>query len=212
MIQTMVVGALQENAYFFIDETTQHGFVIDPGADGEALLAYIKEQGFTIEKILITHGHFDHIGGAMFLKEALNIPIVIHEAGKKYLEDPMWNLSGAYGMPYTVEADEYVKAGDIITLETAPDMTMHVIHVPGHTEDGVAFYCASRGVVFVGDILFKGAVGRSDFPGGNGTLLLQGIKEKLFTLPEDTLVCTGHGGTTTIQYEKVTNPYFNYDI
>lgn len=212
MITNMTVGMIQEHTYFFIDDKTKHGFIVDPGEEGKRILKYIQEEGFIIEKILITHGHFDHIGAVSYLKEALNVPVVIHTEGKKYLEDASLNLSGAFKGAFTLQADEYVNEGDEIVLAANPEMKLSVIHVPGHTFDGIAFYAAKEGVAFVGDIIFEGAVGRSDFPGGNGALLLQGIREKIFTLPDETVLCPGHGNTTTVGKEKATNPYFNMDI
>nr|WP_302598511.1 MBL fold metallo-hydrolase [uncultured Cellulosilyticum sp.] len=212
MIANMTVGMLQEHTYFFIDDTTKHGFIIDPGAEGERILKYIQQEGIVIEKILLTHGHFDHVSAVTFLKNALNVPVVIHTEGKKYLEDANWNLSGLYMHPFTLEADAYVNEGDEIVLEANPEMKLRVIYVPGHTLDGVAYYAEKEEVAFVGDIIFQGAVGRSDNLGGNGALLLQGIREKIFTLPEETLICPGHGDTTTVKIEKATNPYFNYEF
>lgn len=212
MIANMTVGMIQEHTYFFIDDKTKHGFIVDPGDEGERILEYIKKEGFVIEKILITHGHFDHIGAVSFLKNALNVPVVIHTEGKQYLEDARLNLSGSFKGPFTLKADEYVGEGDEIVLAANPEMKLRVIHVPGHTLDGVAYYAEKEEVAFVGDIIFAGGVGRSDFPGGNGALLLQGIREKIFTLPDETLICPGHGETTTVKDEKATNPYFNYGI
>lgn len=212
MIANMTVGMIQEHTYFFIDDKTKHGFIVDPGDEGERILEYIKKEGFVIEKILITHGHFDHIGAVSFLKNALNVPVVIHTEGKQYLEDASLNLSGSFKGPFTLKADEYVGEGDEIVLAANPEMKLRVIHVPGHTLDGVAYYAEKEEVAFVGDIIFAGGVGRSDFPGGNGALLLQGIREKIFTLPDETLICPGHGETTTVKDEKATNPYFNYGI
>ncbi len=212
MIATMTVGMLQEHTYFFIDDKTKHGFIIDPGAEGERILKYIEQEGLVIEKILITHGHFDHISAVEYLKKALNVPVVIHTEGKRYLEDVNWNLSSMHIQSFTLEADEYVNEGDEIVLEANSEMKLRVIHVPGHTLDGVAYYAEQEEVAFVGDIIFQGSVGRSDFIGGNGALLLQGIREKIFTLPEETLICPGHGDTTTVKIEKATNPYFNYEV
>lgn len=209
MIQVLAVGMLQEHTYFFIDDETKHGFIVDPGDEAKRLLAHIQKEGYVIEKILLTHGHFDHIGAASELRDALNVPIVIHEQGEKYLKDPNWNLSGSWSEPMIIEADEYVKDGDIITLSTNPKMSLKVLHGPGHTLDGVAYYSAEYGVAFVGDIIFAGSVGRSDFVGGNSVQLLDSIRNKIFTLPDETVLCPGHGETTTVGKEKVTNPYFN---
>lgn len=205
----MTVGPLQEHTYFFIDEATKHGFLIDPGAEAQHLLQKIQTEGFIIEKILLTHGHFDHIGAVEEIRQALGCPVFIHVEGKKYLEDPDWNLSGVYGTGFTVVADGYVEHGDMITLETNPDIALRVIYAPGHSADGVAYYSEKEGIAFVGDIIFKGAVGRSDMPGGNMNRLLSAIRAQIFTLPNETVLYPGHGDATTVRQEKDTNPYFN---
>ena len=128
MIQALEGGMFGELTYLYIDDHTKHGFVIDPGADGEKLVSYIKEQGFVIEKILLTHGHLDHIYSAKALREALGASIVIHKEGKVYLEDPKWNLSKDYlKEPITLEADEYVEHGDDIVLASNSDFKVQVV-------------------------------------------------------------------------------------
>lgn len=210
MIQSLTVGMLQEHTYFYIDEETKHGFVIDPGAEAERLLTYIKEKDYIIEKILLTHGHTDHIGAAAKLREVLGCEIVIHQEGKIYLEDPSWNLSSQLGTPFTLSADRYVEHGDEIALEANKDFKVRVIYAPGHTADGVAYYAEKDGVAFVGDIIFEGTVGRSDLPGGNSNRLLSAIRAQIFTLPESTILYPGHGNATNVKKEKETSPVFNF--
>lgn len=207
-----VKGALcEELTYFYIDDTTNHGFVIDPGLEGKSLAKYAKEQGYIIEKILLTHGHGDHIWGAQSLREELGIPIVIHEEGKAYITDPIWNMSISLGgKAIHFEADEYVKDGDIIALKSNAQFNLKVIYIPGHSKDGVAYYDKAHQLVFVGDILFAGSVGRSDLYGSDTGALLNGIRSRLFTLPPETTVYPGHGIKTTIGYEMKTNPVFHF--
>lgn len=210
----VIRGALcDELTYLYIDESTNHGFVIDPGSDGKQLAQLIKDQGFIIEKILITHGHGDHIWGAEDLRKEIGVPIVIHEEGKAYITDPMWNLSiSLTGTVVKFEADEYVKDGDEICLQANPEFKLQVIYVPGHSKDGVAFYDATHNLIFVGDILFAGSVGRTDLYGGDTVQLLKGIQDRIFTLPPKTVVYPGHGIKTNVGYEKRTNPVFHmYD-
>lgn len=209
MIKVVPVGMLQENAYFFIDETSKHGFLIDPGAEADKLLAVIKREGYVIEKILITHGHFDHIGAVMALKEQLKCPVIAHTESSSYLDNPAWNLSSVYGAGFTVEADVFVEHGDRVTLEENEKMNMQVIFAPGHSSDGVAYYNANEGIAFVGDIIFREGVGRADNPGGNMNRLLSSIKAQIFTFPDETVLYTGHGVPTTVGYEKINNPMFN---
>lgn len=210
MIENLTVGMLQEHTYFYIDEKTKHGFIIDPGAEAERLLAYIKEKEYVIEKILLTHGHTDHIGAAAKLREILGCEIVIHQEGRIYLEDPNWNLSSQFGAPFTLSADHYVEHGDEIALEANKDFKVRVIYAPGHTADGVAYYAEKDGVAFVGDIIFEGTVGRSDLPGGNSNRLLSAIRAQIFTLPETTILYPGHGNATNVKREKETSPVFNF--
>lgn len=209
MIKVLTVGRLQEHTYFFIDQETKHGFLIDPGDEAERILAKIIEEKWVIEKIILTHGHFDHIGAAEQIRQVLECPIVIHEEGKQYLQNAEWNLSCIYGEGYTLSADEYVQHGDIIVLEANANMNLKVIYAPGHTSDGTAYYCEKDQTAFVGDILFNGAVGRCDNPGGNMNRLLNSIKAQIFTLPDETVILPGHGPSTTVKNEKAANPFFN---
>lgn len=200
----------EELTYFYIDEATKHGFVIDPGADGKRLADYAKDKGYVIEKILLTHGHGDHMYGAEALSEATGAPIVMHKEGKIYANDPSWNLSTALcGKAMSFEADEYLEDGAEIELIVNPEFKLKMIHVPGHTTDGVAYYSEKESLAFVGDIIFAGSVGRSDFPGGNSTTLYNEIRARIFTLPDETVLLPGHGMQTTVVRERETNPVFN---
>lgn len=213
MIEIARGSLCEELTYFYIEEGTKHGFIIDPGADGIRLADYAKEKGYVIEKILLTHGHGDHMYGAEALRKATGAPIVMHREGKIYANDPSWNLSTALcGEGISFEADEYLEHGDEVALTTDSQFKLKMIHVPGHTTDGVAYYSEKEGLAFVGDIIFAGSVGRSDFPGGNSTTLYNEIKGKIFTLPDETVLLPGHGPQTTVLREKETNPVFNlYD-
>ncbi len=210
MIKCITVGLLQEQTYLWIDEETKHGFIIDPGAEASRLLSVIQEGGYSIEKILITHGHVDHIGAAAFLREALGAPIVIHQEGKKYLEDASWNLSIEFDRPFTFEADLYVAHGDSLALNASQNKKLQVIYAPGHSADGVAYYSQEEHIAFVGDIIFEGSIGRSDLPGGDSNRLLSSIRAEIFTLPEETILYPGHGAATTVKKEKETNPHFHF--
>ncbi len=208
MIQKLTVGMLQEHTYFFIDDKTKHGFLVDPGDEAGRILDKVNQEEWIIEKILLTHGHFDHIGAVAQVREALECPVVIHEEGKAYLQNAAWNLSERYGKGYTLDADYYVKHGDSIVLGVNPNIHLKVIYVPGHTTDGVAYYSEQERSAFVGDIIFNGAVGRCDNPGGDMNSLLSGIRTQIFTLPDEIILLPGHGPYTTVKNEKETNPYF----
>lgn len=209
IIQLPVTGVFTTNSYFLVDSETNHGFLIDPGAEATKLLNYIKENNLVIEKILITHGHFDHIGAVKEISEALNIPVYVHEKGKKYIQNTVWNLSSSCGESITIEATNYIKNNDLITLEANSKIILRVIYVAGHTLDGVVFYSENEKAAFVGDNIFYGSIGRSDFYGGNSVTLLTEIKHKILTMPDDTVLYPGHGQATTVRHEKNTNPYFH---
>lgn len=207
-IESLAVGMLAEQTYFIIDEQTKKTFIVDPGDDASIINRKIDQEGLKVEKILLTHGHFDHIGAVEEVRKHTGCQVVIHTAGKLYLQDVNYNLSPMIGSHITVEADGYVEHGDVITLE-GTDIELEVIHAPGHTKDGVAFYSKKYKVAFVGDIIFKGSVGRTDFPGGNAADLIKNIKERLFTLDKDVTLYPGHGEATTVGYEILHNAYFN---
>ena len=209
MIKTLpVTGIFTVNSYFLIDSKTNHGFLIDPGAEANKLLNYIKVNNLIIEKILITHGHFDHIGAVKEISEALNIPVYIHKQGKKYIQNPIWNLSASRGENITIEATNYIENNDLIKLEANPNIVLRAIHVAGHTLDGMVFYSENEKAAFVGDNIFFGKIGRSDFYGGDLVTLFTDVKNKILTLAEDTVLYLGHGEPTTVRNVKNTNSYF----
>ena len=197
-----VQGYFSVNCYFYVDENTGHGFLIDPGAQGEELAALIRREGWEIEKILLTHGHFDHIGGIEALRWELDLPVFIHEAGKAYLEDGFLNLSTPCGETILVRDAELFRDGELFTLKGHAQPVLRAIHTPGHTPDSTVFFDAESHVAFVGDTIFKGTVGATHYPGGNARTLAQSIRERVFTLPEDTVLYSGHSEPTTVRAEK----------
>ena len=200
MIYSVTVeGAFETNCYFFIDRDG-HGFVIDPGAQGEQLVNLIHEQEWTIEAILLTHGLFDHIGGVDVIRQALAIPVKIHENGAQVLVDPVINLSGVWGTPFTVEGAEYFKDGDVLKLNGKP--ALRVIHTPGHTVDSAVFYSEAEKTAFVGDTIFKGSYGAYHYPTGDFRTLMQSIRGRILTLPDDTVLLSGHSDGTTVGTER----------
>ena len=190
------------NAYFYIDRATRSGVLIDPGAEAGRLLKVMKEQDFHLLAILLTHGHFDHIGAAEELRKELGIPVVMHENGKNYAEQPDWNLSSNFGEDFTLQSVTYKKDGDLIEFPGAPALHLRLVHTPGHTTDGCIYYDEARHIAFVGDTIFAGSFGRTDFPGGNEGLLFRSIKDKILTLPEETTLLSGHSEPTTVGREK----------
>lgn len=197
-----VCGMIPENTHFYIDDESLHGFLIDPGAEAERLLQIIAEKNFVIEKILLTHGHFDHIGAVNEIQDKLKIPVFAHELGKDYLFNPEKNLSLFTDTEIKLGEINFLADGDLICLEKNPEFNLQLIHTPGHTTDGATFYGKKNSLAFVGDTIFKGSFGRTDFPGGSFEILMQSIKTKIFALPDETILYTGHGENTSVGYEK----------
>lgn len=202
IIEVPVKGYFEENCFFYIDDKTRHGFIIDPGAQAEKLLDIIEKNGWEIEKILLTHGHFDHTGAVNDLRRVLNLPVLAYRTANDYLLDAEKNLSAFCGPPITVRDVTYIDDGDNITLKVNPSFSLHVIHTPGHTTDSIVFYSAKDQVAFVGDTIFKGSIGNYQYPGGNVIDLQHSILKKIFTLPDETVLCSGHSGKTTVGIEK----------
>lgn len=202
IIQTEVKGYFAENAYFYIDDKSGHGFLIDPGAQAEGLLAMIKEHGWTIEKILLTHGHFDHTGAVNALRDALQVPVYAYETADQYLLNTRMNLSAACGEHVIVRDAVHLKDGDTICLAADPEFSLKTIYTPGHTTDSVIFYSEKDHAVFVGDTIFKGSIGNWQYPGGDLRELQHSIIKRIFTLPDETVLLSGHSDQTTVGTEK----------
>jgi len=200
--QVAVEDIIETNAYFYIDEKTKHGFLIDPAAQAERLIQIIKENGWTIEKMLITHGHFDHIGAVEALHRQLNIPYIAHQNGKEYLADGQLNLGDYCNRQFDLTEARYVNESDEISLDADPSVKLKVIHTPGHTPDSVLYYDAANRTAFVGDTIFKDSYGATHFPGGDFTQLQNSIRQKVLALPDDTVLYSGHSEPTTVGYEK----------
>ncbi|HKB39781.1 MAG TPA: MBL fold metallo-hydrolase [Gemmataceae bacterium] len=206
-IRTIVSMPFEENTFVIWRPGSREALVIDPGLEPNLILEFLRDEGLNVVAILNTHGHADHIGGNEALKKAYpNAPLVIGADEKHLLIDANANLSAPFGFPIvSPPADRTVREGDV--LEYA-GIRLEVLDVPGHSPGHVVLvHRSDPPVVFGGDVLFRGSIGRYDFPGSDGELLFKGILTKMFTLPEDTVVYPGHGPTTTIGHEKRTNPF-----
>ena len=204
MIFQVEVGyIIAVNAYLYIDDETNSGYLIDPGAEADKILKIIAEKNFTIEKILLTHGHFDHIGAAAEIQQALNIPICMQKNGKIYAENPAWNMSSEIGQEIILENVTYLEDYSEIILSTNENFKLKIIPCAGHTLDGAIYYSEKDGAAFVGDTIFLGSYGRTDLPGGDTEILFENIKSKIFTLPDSTILLSGHTPPTTVQAEKI---------
>ena len=206
-IHDIVLGELQTNGYVLTsDDADGKCLIIDSGLENSQLISYLKEMNLTPEAIILTHGHADHIVGVRDLRENFtDITVVIHKNDAEMLTNPMMNLSALTGMTFQTEpADTLLEGQQKISFA---GIELEVLETPGHTPGGISLYSKDDNVVFAGDTLFSGSVGRSDFPGGSHDQLITSIKEKLMTLPPATKVYSGHGYMTTISHEKNTNPF-----
>lgn len=208
-VEVDISDVMQENAYFYVDDETRHGFLIDPGAQADELLKIIDERDFTIEKILITHGHYDHIGAVNEIRRALQIPACMGKGGMFYAEDSANNGSKFFEREIVLDDVTILDDAEIF-LSANPAFKLAVIVAPGHTLDGTIYYSASDGVAFVGDTIFFGGHGRTDLAGGSEHDLSDTIRNKVFALPDGTRLLCGHGLPTTVAVEK-SRPWYNYN-
>lgn len=203
-IGRMVLGSYQTNCYFVYQEEDKRAIVIDPADQGAKIYDTLTRNGFTIEAILLTHGHFDHIWGTKELREAAGVKLYALDAEKVLCEDSHNNVSDMTGRPYTVVPDEYLTDGAEMTLA---GMHFQVIATPGHTIGSCCYYFPEAGFVVSGDTLFAESVGRTDFPTGSMSSIVRSIRERLYVLPKETKVYPGHGDSTTIGHEIQYNPF-----
>ena len=200
--QIPVTDVFTTNSYFYIDEKTKIGFLIDPGAETLKLKTIIDENNWNIEAILLTHGHFDHTGAVDELSNMLNIPYYIHKNGEQFLKSTHFNLSQYCHRNIILNNAKYLNDGDFISIKSNLDIKLQVIYTPGHTPDSVVYYDEKENIAFVGDTIFKGAIGSSEYYGGNAQELGESIINKIFILPPDVVLYSGHSDKTTVGTEK----------
>ena len=184
--------------------------LIDPGGEAERLLAEVAARGLTVEKILLTHGHLDHVGAAAGLRESLGIPIIGPQRDEQFWLDALPQQAEMFGFPPLLPftPDQWLQDGDSVEVGS---IRFEVLHCPGHTPGHVVFYQAEARLAFVGDVLFKGSIGRSDFPRGDHAALIRSIREKLFPLGDDVRFVPGHGAMSSFGHERRDNPFVGED-
>lgn len=204
LFHQQAVGPLQCNCYIVGDPLTKQAIVIDPGGDADELLAILGQQDLTVVAIVATHAHFDHIVAAEQLRQTTGAPFYMHEADK-----PVLDWFGASGQMFLgidlgapPEVDRDAPEGQLLV---AGETKLEVLHTPGHSPGSISL--VGEGVVFAGDTLFAGSIGRTDLPGGDTKALLDAVQQKLFPLGDDVIVYPGHGPKTTLGVERVSNPF-----
>lgn len=199
------VGPLQCNCSVIGDDSTHEAMVIDPGADIARILETVQRHGLKVTQILITHGHIDHVGGAMKLKQATGAPILLNKNDSPQLQ--MLDMQAGWigvAPPGPISIDASLDEGTTIK---AGSLSASVLHTPGHTEGSTCLYFESEKKLIAGDTLFAGSIGRTDLPGGNFEKIIRSLHERVMTLPEEVTVIPGHGPATTIGEEKESNPF-----
>ena len=203
-IQTCTLGQWQTNCY--VVTVGKRCWIVDAGFDPEQMLAFIQEESLSVEQVVLTHAHLDHIAGLHDVRRAFpDVPILIHADETDFLTDTRLNLSAAIAMPVVApEATGTLKHGDTLTLA---GVVFEIRHTPGHSPGGITLYQADSGVALVGDTLFSGSIGRYDFPTSDGPALMKSIGEQIMTLPDQTQVLPGHGPASTVGNERASNPF-----
>ena len=205
-IEVIPVTPFEQNCSLLRCATSGRAALIDPGGDPDQIYAVIERTGVGVEKILVTHGHFDHIGAVSSIAETLDVPIEGPHPDDRFLIDALPEWCARFGFPpgRAFTPERWLNGGDEVTFG---DQRLEVRHCPGHTPGHVIFFHPVERIAVVGDVIFNGSIGRTDFPRGDHATLLRSIREQIFTLGDDVLLLPGHGPTTRVGEERAHNPF-----
>lgn len=204
--EILQVTSFQQNCSIVWCERTQQGAIIDPGGDVHKIIDRVQALGIHITQVLLTHGHLDHVGGAKAVADHFGVEIIGPQDEDAFWLDNLPAQCQSFGFPFTpvFHPNQWLSDGDTVCFG---EVTFQVIHCPGHTPGHIVFYHQESKTAFVGDVIFKRSVGRSDFPKGDGAALIRSIKLKLFPLGDDVTFIPGHGACSTFGYERMNNPF-----
>ncbi|MCU0476300.1 MAG: MBL fold metallo-hydrolase [Anaerolineae bacterium] len=207
VIHTLTLGLVETNCYLIADTDTGDCIMIDPVDEPQTLLDHIAQHGWTLRLVLATHGHFDHVLASKAVVEASGAPFYIHAADLFWIENLPERGLRWIGQPFPEAATPTRLLTDAPEVITVGSISLHTLFTPGHAPGHIAYHWPAQNLVFSGDALFKGSIGRTDLPGSDYETLMRSIFDKLLTLGDDTKVLPGHGGATTIGVERRTNPF-----
>jgi hydroxyacylglutathione hydrolase len=205
IVERLIVGPFQENCYVIGDEESDTGALIDPGDEATRIALAVEQTGLAISQILLTHAHIDHVRAVATLKDEYVCPVLMHQESEAMLRTlPQQAMMMGLRFGKVPNVDRYIRDDEVLEVGS---LRLRSLYTPGHAPGHLAFYEEEQGIVFSGDALFAGSIGRTDLPGGRMELLMQSISERLLTLPDETRVLSGHGPETTIGYERSHNPF-----